>query len=183
MPRNSPTPVSIHDVASQRGKEQEKGDPQILASSLSGVVQAQKDGDGAAARISQGETRLCVRLQHLQWCLRADKGILFVHSGAPEHPFCISAVGRNTAAMFWSCGRMTRAARTRHFLARSTRAPLGVCRAEPFRPQNGMRSVEARRCQIPVRAADCSIVRAILPESIQCSRDQITTVAAAQIRL
>jgi hypothetical protein len=65
VPAGLATPVSIHDVESQRGEEQEKGDPGVLASSLSGVVQAQEDAEGPAARISQGEeVRLGIRSQH-----------------------------------------------------------------------------------------------------------------------
>jgi predicted regulator of Ras-like GTPase activity (Roadblock/LC7/MglB family) len=86
------TPVSIHDVACQRSKKQEKGDPEVLASSLSGVVQAEKYADGAAGRISQGEeVRLSIRSQHRQVLLaRAHERILFVHSCAAKAPVRIS---------------------------------------------------------------------------------------------
>ena len=85
IPRNGVSDfagILSRDMVCQRGKKQEKGNPKILASSLSGVVQAQKDRDGAAARIPQGEEiRLGVRSHHRQVLLaRAHKGILFVHS-------------------------------------------------------------------------------------------------------
>jgi hypothetical protein len=102
VPAGLATPVSIHDVASQRGKEQEKGDPEVLTSSLSGVVQAEKEADGAAGRISQGEeVRLGIRSQHRQVLLaRAHERILFVHSCAAKHP--LASDGGKAAAMFWS---------------------------------------------------------------------------------
>ena len=106
MPAGLATPVSIHDVASQRGKEQKKGHPEVLASSLSGVVQAQKDADGAATRISQGEeVGLSIRPQHRQMLLaRAHERILFADSCAAKDP--LTSAGGKAAAMFWSRLRM-----------------------------------------------------------------------------
>jgi hypothetical protein len=65
VPAGLATPVTVHDVAAQSGKKKKKRNPEKLISSLSYIVQAQKNRDGATAAIRQGE-EICqrVRSQH-----------------------------------------------------------------------------------------------------------------------
>jgi hypothetical protein len=65
VPAGLATPVTIHDVAAQSSKKKKKRNPEKLVSSLSDIVQAQKDRDGATAPIRQREEiRHGVSTQH-----------------------------------------------------------------------------------------------------------------------